>query len=148
MLLSEDQRQVGHPLVHRSEYLLHPQLGIAFADGAQSCGTRGGGSRARLVFCGGPDANARAQDIREAFELFDSDGSGNITIADLLVTMRAMGYEPTQPEVRLPPSRPPADPGGVSFAVLLQLRVRVFRVAAVPAASSLPPSSPTIADSR
>ena len=79
------------------------QLGIAFADGAQSCGTGGGGSRARLVFCGGPDANARAQDIREAFELFDSDGSGNITIADLLVTMRAMGYEPTQPEARLPP---------------------------------------------
>eukprot|EP01049_Picozoa_sp_SAG25_P021338 SAG25_NODE_7862_length_453_cov_0.994350_1_plen_58_part_01 len=34
-------------------------------------------------------------DIREGFELFDVDETGEISLADLMVTMRAMGFEPS-----------------------------------------------------
>ena len=39
-------------------------------------------------------------DIKEAFELFDADGTGLISLADLLVTMRAMGFEPSKSELQ------------------------------------------------
>eukprot|EP01051_Picozoa_sp_SAG22_P008183 SAG22_NODE_609_length_8597_cov_12.875382_5_plen_197_part_00 len=39
-------------------------------------------------------------EIVEAFALFDAEGSGSISINDLLVTMRAMGFEPTQGELQ------------------------------------------------
>ncbi|KDD75499.1 hypothetical protein H632_c654p0 [Helicosporidium sp. ATCC 50920] len=37
---------------------------------------------------------------REAFDLFDTDGSGTIDIRELKVAMRALGFEPKKEEIR------------------------------------------------
>ena len=34
------------------------------------------------------------QEIKEAFDLFDTDGSGSIDAKELKVAMRALGFEP------------------------------------------------------
>nr|CCC91859.1 putative centrin [Trypanosoma congolense IL3000] len=39
-------------------------------------------------------------EIREAFDLFDTDGSGTIDVKELKVAMRALGFEPRKDEVR------------------------------------------------
>ena len=39
------------------------------------------------------------QEIREAFDLFDTDGSGSIDAKELEVAMRALGFEPKEEEV-------------------------------------------------
>merc|ERR1712183_490436 len=38
-------------------------------------------------------------EIKEAFELFDTDGSGSIDTKELKVAMRALGFEPKQEEI-------------------------------------------------
>merc|ERR1712166_299998 len=38
-------------------------------------------------------------EIREAFELFDTDGSGSIDSKELKVAMRALGFEPKKEEI-------------------------------------------------
>ncbi|KAL5460534.1 hypothetical protein EMCRGX_G033986 [Ephydatia muelleri] len=40
------------------------------------------------------------QEIREAFDLFDADGSGTIDAKELKVAMRALGFEPKKEEIR------------------------------------------------
>ncbi|XP_037315574.1 uncharacterized protein LOC119210065 isoform X1 [Pungitius pungitius] len=40
------------------------------------------------------------QEIKEAFELFDTDGSGTIDVKDLKVAMRALGLEPKKEEIK------------------------------------------------
>ncbi|KAL5039421.1 hypothetical protein RTP6_006584 [Batrachochytrium dendrobatidis] len=40
------------------------------------------------------------QEIREAFDLFDTDGSGTIDVKELKVAMRALGFEPKKEEVK------------------------------------------------
>ncbi|XP_053113327.1 uncharacterized protein LOC128327947 isoform X2 [Hemicordylus capensis] len=40
------------------------------------------------------------QEVREAFDLFDTDGSGSIDIKELKVAMRALGFEPKKEEIR------------------------------------------------
>ncbi|CAI8038001.1 Centrin-1 [Geodia barretti] len=40
------------------------------------------------------------QEIREAFDLFDADGSGAIDAKELKVAMRALGFEPKKEEIR------------------------------------------------
>ena len=40
------------------------------------------------------------QEIREAFDLFDSDGSGAIDAKELKVAMRALGFETNKQEIR------------------------------------------------
>ena len=40
------------------------------------------------------------QEIREAFDLFDTDGSGTIDLKELKVAMRALGFEPKKEEVK------------------------------------------------
>ncbi len=40
------------------------------------------------------------QEIREAFDLFDTDGSGTIDVKELKVAMRALGFEPKKDEVK------------------------------------------------
>lgn len=40
------------------------------------------------------------QEIREAFDLFDSDGSGTIDVKELKVAMRALGFEPKKEEIK------------------------------------------------
>ena len=40
------------------------------------------------------------QEIKEAFDLFDTDKTGTIDYHELKVAMRAMGFEPKRDEVR------------------------------------------------
>lgn len=40
------------------------------------------------------------QEIREAFELFDTEGIGHIDSKELKVAMRALGFEPKKEEIR------------------------------------------------
>ena len=40
------------------------------------------------------------QEIKEAFDLFDTDGSGNIDQKELKVAMRALGFEPKTAEIK------------------------------------------------
>nr|XP_004654880.1 centrin-1 [Jaculus jaculus] len=40
------------------------------------------------------------QEVREAFDLFDSDGSGTIDVKELKVAMRALGFEPRKEEIK------------------------------------------------
>ena len=40
------------------------------------------------------------QEIREAFDLFDTDGSGTIDAKELRVAMRALGFEPKKEEIK------------------------------------------------
>merc|ERR1711998_788464 len=38
-------------------------------------------------------------EVKEAFDLFDGDGSGNIDVKELFVAIQALGFKPTQDEV-------------------------------------------------
>ncbi|KFW11788.1 Centrin-1, partial [Eurypyga helias] len=40
------------------------------------------------------------QEVREAFDLFDADGTGNIDVKELKVAMRALGFEPKREEIK------------------------------------------------
>ena len=40
------------------------------------------------------------KDIKEAFDLFDADGSGVIDIKELKVALRALGFEPKKDEIK------------------------------------------------
>ena len=40
------------------------------------------------------------QEIKEAFDLFDTDGSGSIDAKELEVAMRALGFEPKREEIK------------------------------------------------
>jgi centrin-1 len=39
-------------------------------------------------------------EIKEAFDLFDTNGSGIIDVKDLKVALRALGFEPTSKELK------------------------------------------------
>ena len=39
-------------------------------------------------------------EIKEAFDLFDTDGTGKIDAKELKVAMRALGFEPNKEEIR------------------------------------------------
>ncbi|KAI9206397.1 uncharacterized protein BJ171DRAFT_440489 [Polychytrium aggregatum] len=39
-------------------------------------------------------------EIREAFSLFDSDGSGSISVKEWRIAMKALGFEPTREEMK------------------------------------------------
>ncbi|XP_056690330.1 caltractin-like, partial [Spinacia oleracea] len=41
----------------------------------------------------------KRQEIKEAFELFDTDGSGTIDAKELNVAMRALGFEMTEEQI-------------------------------------------------
>ncbi|XP_010001786.1 PREDICTED: centrin-2 [Chaetura pelagica] len=40
------------------------------------------------------------QEIQEAFDLFDTDGTGSIDVKELKVAMRALGFEPKKEEIK------------------------------------------------
>uniref|UniRef100_A0A8C6SF43 Centrin 4 n=1 Tax=Neogobius melanostomus TaxID=47308 RepID=A0A8C6SF43_9GOBI len=40
------------------------------------------------------------QEIKEAFDLFDTDGTGVIDVKELKVAMRALGFEPKKEEIK------------------------------------------------
>jgi centrin-1 len=47
-----------------------------------------------------PTSNEQRQEIREAFDLFDTDGSGSIDAKELKAAMRALGFEPKKEEIQ------------------------------------------------
>ncbi|CAJ1017361.1 EF-hand domain pair/EF hand/EF-hand domain containing protein, putative [Leishmania lindenbergi] len=56
---------------------------------------------------GTPASNVNAElskdqleEIREAFDLFDTDGSGTIDVRELRIAMRALGFEPRKEELQ------------------------------------------------
>ncbi|PWA23412.1 hypothetical protein CCH79_00005890 [Gambusia affinis] len=60
------------------------------------------------------------QEIREAFELFDTDGSGHIDVKELKVAMRALGFEPKKEEIKKMIAEVDKDgTGKISFADFL-----------------------------
>ena len=65
--------------------------------------------RDNRVKAGNPTANRKLrnelseeqkQEIKEAFDLFDSEGVGAIDAKELKVAMRALGFEPKKEEIR------------------------------------------------
>lgn len=44
-------------------------------------------------------SDQKVQEIREAFDLFDTDGSGTIDAKELTVAMRALGFEMTEEQI-------------------------------------------------
>lgn len=51
-------------------------------------------------------------EIREAFDLFDTDGTGTINVKELKVAMRALGFEPKKEELKGMISEIDADANG------------------------------------
>jgi centrin-1 len=45
-------------------------------------------------------SDEQKQEIKEAFDLFDTDGSGSIDAKELKVAMRALGFEPKKEEIQ------------------------------------------------
>jgi len=61
-------------------------------------------------------------EIREAFDLFDTDGSGTIDIKELKVAMRALGFDTTKEELRKLVAQVDKDgSGAVEFKEFLQM---------------------------
>ena len=62
------------------------------------------------------------QEIREAFDLFDTDGSGTIDTKELKVAMRALGFESSKEELRKLVSQVDRDgSGAVDFTEFLDI---------------------------
>ena len=62
------------------------------------------------------------QEIREAFDLFDTDGSGTIDAKEFKVAMRALGFEPRKEEVKKMISDIDKDGSGtIDFSEFLEL---------------------------
>jgi len=60
---------------------------------SKSASSRGGAQRAELT-------EEQKQEIKEAFDLFDTDGSEKIDAKELKVAMRALGFEPKKEEIK------------------------------------------------
>ena len=45
-------------------------------------------------------SESQKEEIKEAFDLFDTSGSGTIEAKELKVALRALGFEPTKEEIR------------------------------------------------
>ena len=54
-----------------------------------------GGKRGRMVL-----TEEQRQEIKEAFDLFDTDGSGKIDAKELKVAMKALGFETKKEDIR------------------------------------------------
>ena len=60
-----------------------------------------GGARGGKAKGGKPElTEEQKQEIKEAFDLFDTDGSGTIDAKELKVAMRALGFEPKKEEIK------------------------------------------------
>ncbi|XP_011867224.1 PREDICTED: caltractin-like [Vollenhovia emeryi] len=63
-----------------------------------------------------PELDAKLADVREAFDLFDPNGTGKMATKDLKVALRALGYEPTRKEIQtLVESVAPECPNELSY---------------------------------
>jgi centrin-1 len=45
-------------------------------------------------------SESQKQEIKQAFDLFDTSGSGTIQAKELKVALRALGFEPTVEEIK------------------------------------------------
>merc|ERR1711907_850906 len=75
-------------------------LKVATAPQAGPIPTDTGYSMKRTKNKKGELSEEQRQEIREAFELFDTDGSGSIDAKELKVAMRALGFEPKKDEIQ------------------------------------------------
>uniref|UniRef100_S4RR96 Centrin 1 n=1 Tax=Petromyzon marinus TaxID=7757 RepID=S4RR96_PETMA len=76
-----------------------PHLLSSQATGFRKLGGAGGAQRKKS----GPKpelSEEQKQEIKEAFDLFDADGSGTIDVKELKVAMRALGFEPKKEEIK------------------------------------------------
>ncbi len=69
----------------------YPKKGSSAAGSSKSGGSRG--ARSDLT-------EEQKQEIKEAFDLFDTDGSEKIDAKELKVAMRALGFEPKNEEIK------------------------------------------------
>ncbi|NXH49024.1 CETN2 protein, partial [Dicaeum eximium] len=60
----------------------------------------GGAARRKKASAKRELVEEQQREIREAFELFDTDGSGSIHVKELKVAMRALGFEPNKEEIK------------------------------------------------
>merc|ERR1712149_170262 len=65
---------------------------------------------------------SQKQEIKEAFDLFDTDGSGNIDIKELTIAMKALGGEPKPGEIEKMIAEVDDDGGGeIGFDEFLKM---------------------------
>lgn len=69
--------------------------GPAGGSAAAATASKPAGSRTKVEL-----TEEQRQEIKEAFDLFDTDGSGSIDAKELKVAMRALGFEPKKEEIR------------------------------------------------
>ncbi|KFB49141.1 AGAP009260-PA-like protein [Anopheles sinensis] len=77
------------------------KTGITGTSGAGVTTAGGGGGANRKK--SGPKfelSDEQRQDIKEAFDLFDSEGTGMIDTKELKVAIRALGFEPKKEEIK------------------------------------------------
>ncbi|XP_059528970.1 centrin-2-like [Myotis daubentonii] len=55
------------------------------------------------------------QELRQAFDLFDTDATGTIDVKELKVVMRAMGFEPKKEEIMMISEIDPEGTGKMNF---------------------------------
>jgi len=61
-------------------------------------------------------------EIKEAFDLFDPDGTGKIAIKDLKIALRALGFEPTMKEIQtLVADVTPECPNSLSYEEFMKI---------------------------
>merc|ERR1719431_1334173 len=68
-------------------------MASAYRKGAMLAGNKKKGPKPELT-------EEQKTEIREAFDLFDTDGSGTIDAKELKVAMRALGFEPKKEEIK------------------------------------------------
>uniref|UniRef100_A0A0G4IFG4 EF-hand domain-containing protein n=1 Tax=Chromera velia CCMP2878 TaxID=1169474 RepID=A0A0G4IFG4_9ALVE len=87
-------QQIEFPSPRREHHKRPPGLVSKMQRGKPAAAGRGGrGKRMELT-------EEQKQEVKEAFDLFDTDGSGTIDAKELKVAMRALGFEPKKEEVR------------------------------------------------
>lgn len=71
------------------------------------------------------------EDLRTAFNLFDTEGTGTISVSELKVALRALGFEPKSDEVKKllndcagETSRDPKNPGSLDFSEFVNIMKR------------------------
>merc|ERR1739844_837469 len=65
----------------------------------RGAGTRAGGNRRKLTYERPGLTEDEVDEIREAFNLFDTDGSGTIDPGELKAAMRSLGFETKNPTI-------------------------------------------------
>ncbi|CAF4206851.1 unnamed protein product [Rotaria magnacalcarata] len=90
---------------HAAIYISQDSIGIQVWDQATTTNqikrpALGGGAKKRSTGSRPELTEEQKTEIREAFDLFDADGSGTIDVKELKVAMRALGFEPKKEEIK------------------------------------------------